>query len=330
MYRIVDTSTGANQLRLFDDPLQAFRQRLQRDLAALAVSGVELLAAWVAVVAGEVQARFAANERTAQKVVAETARLFRFLVARGADTWSAVTPALVLEWCWAARLSRSGRHRRAAQSTARNRQWVALAVFEAAASLGAPIDPRALIGERIARPSKYVSARPLNDDEDRRARDHADAGLVASMRSLCMAFSYAGGTASEVGAVRRRDVDLDAATVAFRGAAARVGPLDEWSAAMVARFLANNPPMQPDERLCVTDRLDAQRAAHSVTVQLGQVLQAAGIAGRSGVTARSIRLTTARRILDTDGIEAAARFLGSVSLDTAADALGHLWRPSDG
>ncbi len=229
MYRIVDTSTGANQLRLFDDPLQAFRRRLQRDLAALAVSGVELLAAWVAVVAAEVQARFAANERTAQKAVAETARLFRFLITRGADRWSAVTPALVLEWCWAARLSRSGRHRRAAQSTARNRQWVALVVFEAAASLGAPIDPRALIGGRIARPSRYVSARPLNDDEDRRARDHADAGLVASLRSLCVAFSYAGGTASEVAAVRRCDVALAAATVAFCGTAARVGPLDLWS-----------------------------------------------------------------------------------------------------
>lgn len=96
MYRIADTSTGASQLRLFEDPLQAFRQRLQRDLAALAVSGVELLAAWVAVVAAEVQARFAANERTAQKAVAETARLFRFLIARGAETWSAVTAELVL------------------------------------------------------------------------------------------------------------------------------------------------------------------------------------------------------------------------------------------
>ena len=67
-----------------------------------------------------------------------------------------------------------------------------------------------------------------------------------------------------------------------------------------------------------------------MTVQLGQVLQAAGIAGRPGVTARSIRLTSARRILDTEGIEAAASFLGSVSLDAAADALGHLWRHSDG
>ena len=40
MYHNVDIATGANQLRLFDDPQQAFRRCLQRDLAALAVSGV--------------------------------------------------------------------------------------------------------------------------------------------------------------------------------------------------------------------------------------------------------------------------------------------------
>ena len=88
--------------------------------------------------------------------------------------------------------------------------------------------------------------------------------------------------------------------------------------------------MRPDERLCVIDRLDAARATHSVTVQLGQVLQAAGIAGRPGVTARSFRLTSARRILDAEGIEAAARFLGSVSLDSTAAALGYRWGQHDG
>ena len=324
---IADTSTGASQLRLFDDPLQAFRRRLLRDLAALAVSGVELLAAWVAVVEAEVQARFAANERTAQKAAAETARLFRFLIARGAETWSAVTAALVLEWCWAARLSRSGHHRRTKQSTARNRQWVALAAFEAAAALGAPVDPRALVGERIARPSRYVSARPLDDEEDHRARDHADAGLVASRRSLCLVFSYAGGTASEAAGVRWLDVDLDAATVAFRGAAARVGPLDQWSVETIWRFVRNNPVVSDGHPLCVTVGASTTRAAHSVTVRLGQVLRDAGIAGRPGVTARSIRLTTANRILQTDGIEAAARFLGSPSLDNTADALGYRWGP---
>ena len=332
MYHNVDIATGASQLRLFDDPQQAFRRRLQRDLAALSVSGVELLAAWVAVVIAEVQARFAGNERTAQKAVAETARLFRFLIARGADTWSAVTAALVLEWCWAARLSRSGHYRRTEQSTARNRQWVALAAFEAAASLGAPVDPAALIGERIARPSGYVSARPLDDDEDRLVCQRAESALARSGLGVLVAAARDGGTAQEIAALRVGDVDLEAATVAFGGPAARVNPLDGWSVKMMRRFLANQrrQPLSAGDLLCVSEGSDLVRAAHSVTVRLGRVLRDAGLKGRPGVSARSIRLTTARRVLDSDGIEAAARFLGVPSLDTAAAALRHDWRRRDG
>ena len=38
------------------------------------------------------------------------------------------------------------------------------------------------------------------------------------------------------------------------------------------------------------------------------------------------RLTAARQVLERDGIEAAARFLGSPSLDHTAEALAHDWR----
>lgn len=296
----------------------------------LAVSGEVSLAGWQPVVVEALRVRYGRNEQTAAKVIVEALRLFAYLAARGAVRWNDVTAQLVVQWCWAASPDRSGRYRRAAQATARNRQWAALAAFETASELGAPVDPRVLVGERIPRPSGSVSARPLKFAEADAVRVHADGGLVASRRSVMVALSFAGATATEAAGVRRCDVGTAAAQVWFSGDAARWGPLDGWSAATVGRFLANNPPLRPDERLCVTDRLDARRAAHSVTVQLGQVLQAAGIAGRPGVTARSIRLTTARRILDTDGIEAAARFLGAVSLDTVADALGHLWRPGDG
>ena len=146
-----------------------------------------------------------------------------------------------------------------------------------------------------------------------------------------MAFSYAGGIASEVAAVRMCDIDLDAATVSFRGAAERIGPLDQWGAETVWRFVRNTASVAYDDLLCVTAGTDPTRAAHSVTVRLGQVLRDAGIAGRPGVTARSIRLTTANRILQAQGIEAAARFLGSPSLDSTAAALGYRWRHhSDG
>ena len=290
---------------------------------------VPLLGSLAAVVEA-VRARFARNPRTAQKAAAETQRLFRYLAAVGVSDWPDVRPDQVLGWCWAARRDRSGRHQRTAPSTARNRQWAALAAFEEAARLGAPIDAAALIGARIERPSAAVSARPLTDAEDDRVRAYADAGLVASLRSVMLVFSYAGGTATEAAAVRMGDVDLDAGCVAFSGAAARVGPLDAWGIETVLRFVRNNPPIPVDGLVCVSAATSPSRAAHAVTVRLGQVLRDAGLSGRPGVTARSIRLTTANRILRTEGIEAAARFLGAPSLDSTADALGYRWGQHDG
>ena len=288
------------------------------------------LQTWLPLVTAEMRTRFAANSGTAAKLISETQRLFRYLSARGAHRWPDVTAALVLDWCWAAHRRGSGRHRRTAQSTARNRQWAAFAAFEAAAMLDAPIDPAALIGPRIARPADYVSARPLTDEEDQLARSHGDAGLVASRRSVMLAVSYASATAAEAAAVRMGDIDLDAGTVKLSGAAARVGPLDDWGIATVQRFVRNNPPIPPNGLLCVTAATSPSRAAHAVTVRLGQILRDAGIAGRPGVTARSIRLTTADRILKAQDIEAATRFLGSRSLDTTAEALGYRWGQQDG
>ena len=223
MYRIADTSTGASQLRLFEDPLQPLARR-QRILAALAMSEVAYLEAWVEVVVEEVRARFSANEGTAKKAAAEAARLFRYLLALEVKRWGDVTEALVLEWCWAARRDRSGHHRRTAQSTARNRQWTALELCKAAADLGAPINPVALIGERIARPTAYTSARPLTDHEDRLVCRRAESALAWSGLGVLVAAARSGGTPKEIAALRLGDVDLEAATVAFGGPEARVNP----------------------------------------------------------------------------------------------------------
>ena len=320
----------AEQLSLFPDVLWP-PPRVVLGLTGwgLAVIGETRLAVWEPLVMAALRERYR-NPQTAQKAAAETRRLFRYLQARGAVCWADADSGLVLDWCWEARRDRSGRHRRAAQATARNRQWAASAAFGEAAALGAPIDPWALVGESIPRPDPAVSARPLVFAEADAVRVHADAGLAASRRSVMVALSFAGGTATEIAAVRPCDIDTGGARVWFSGDSARWGPLDGWSAAALGRFFANNPPVRPDERLCVTGGLDLARASHSVAVRLGRVLKDAGIAGRPGVTARSIRLTTARRILDTDGIEAAARFLGLASLDAAADALGHRWRHGDG
>ena len=310
---------------LFCVPLPRRANLMARCLGLIVTSDMTL-ASWVPPILEALRTRLRDKPVTSEKVLREAERLFRFLAASGIFRWPDVTPESVEAWFWAARRYRYGRHRRTADSTARNRRWVARLIFEEAASLGAPIDPTALIGERIPRPTDFVSARPLTDTEAELSRVFSDPGLVATRRSVIVAVSYAGATATEASNVRLADIDLQAGTVAFSGPAARIGPLDAWGVETVDRFLRNNPPVADDDVLCVKPSTDPARAAHSVTVRLGHVLKDAGLAGRAGVTARSIRLTTARRILETEGIEAAARFLGSPSLDNTARALHHNWR----
>lgn len=153
---------------------------------------------------------------------------------------------------------------------------------------------------------------------------------MTSRRPLLLAGAFGGGTATEIAALRLRDLDPAAGTVTFSGDAARTNPLDGWSIAALQRWLHNQPEAPDvDAPLCVTRGMDLFRGAQSVSVRLGAVLREAGLMGRPGVTARSFRLTTARAVLDRDGIEAAARFLGAVSLDTTAAALEHSWQDSD-
>ena len=294
------------------------------------MGGETSLAVWAALAVETVWARYAGNERTAATVAAEIRRLFRYLQAMGANRCEDVTCEQVTRWFWASRPDRAGRLAEVSASTAAKRQWYALVCFEELARLGAPIDAAALVGPRIARPTARVSARSLADGEAAAARRHADTPLVTSRRPLLLAAAFGGGTATEIAALRLRDLDLAAGTVTFLGNAARTNPLDGWSIAAIQRWLHNQPEApDTDAPLCVTSGMDLFRGAQSVSVRLGDVLREAGLMGRPGVTARSFRLTTARAVLDRAGIEAAARFLGAVSLDTTAAALGHSWRDSD-
>ncbi len=296
----------------------------------LVVSGEVSLAAWADLGVEALRQRYSRNERTATTVAADARRLFRYLQAVGAERLEDVTCELVTRWFWAARPDRAGRLAEVSASTAGQRQWYARVCFEELARLGAPINPSAFVGPRIERPAAQVSARPLSDEEFALARDHSDSELVTSRRPLLFAMAGAGGTATELAALRRRDIDFAAGTVTFTGAAARANPLDEWSIKTARRWLLNQPQAPAlDAPVCVTEGVDLARGARSVSVRLGDVLRDAGLSGQPGVTARSIRLTTARRVLDVDGIEAAARFLGAVSLDVVAAALRHDWRCSD-
>ena len=283
-----------------------------------------LSAGWRPDILAEVRRRNDLNEHTAQKVATHMDWALGYFEARGARSWHQITAALSLEWCWAGTRGRDGAWGEPSTSTARNRRWMLQMVFVAAAALGAQVDPHTAAGPQIKQLPPQAAARPLNDEEDRRVCAFADAGAVPSMRSMVVALSRAGGSAPEIAAVRARHVDMDAQTVFFLGDSARTCTLDPWSAEVVSRYLAARS-VAADDLLCVRATTAPQRAAHSVTVQLNRVIAEAGYAQRPDITGRSLRLTAAHRAFKRGGIEAAARLLGSPSLDTAAEAIDYQW-----
>ncbi len=264
---------------------------------------------WEPLVLDAVAERFAGRGETARKA-SRGARLFSYLRARGAVLWAYVSADLVADWCWAAWLDRSGRPRAVSVSTARNRQWAARAALVEARRLGAAVgDVSALAGGVISRRgSGAVAARPLAFAEEHLVRAHA-ATVLPSRRALLVALAFSGASATEIALCRRDDIDTAAGLVSLRGDCARVVALDSSAVGALASVEAGFGPLAGDELVCVTAAVEVEKAAHSVTVRLREVLVDAGLADRAGVVARSLRLTTARRVLDADGIEAAARLM---------------------
>ena len=274
-------------------------------------------------VLGMLKERYGSNGATMQKLAAEAGRLVRYLNTAGVRRWGDVTPEVVLAWCWAARQTPGGEHARPSASTARNRQWAAMAVFEAAETLGLVADGRRLAGERIPRSNDSLTTRPLTDDEATNVRGFADRGQLFSRRAVIVALAFAGGTSSEIAKVRKSDLDVPNRRVWIGG---RQNPLCEWGQQMIRQFLQIRPLVDKNRLLAVSEQIEADRRAHAVTVRLGEVISDAGLRGTAGVSARSVRLYTAHRILEAVGLEAAAWFLGSDSLTSTIKALGYHWK----
>ena len=187
-------------------------------------------------------------------------------------------------------------------------------------------NPPIRFGRRPRRPKEWRGTRPLLGEEPEAVRAVADSRRAKSRIPLCIVLSLvAGGTATEIANLRWEDIDLEAGTVTFSGSAARTVPLDEWGVATIRRFLHDSRAVDVDESPWVMPNTDRPQAVVAVTYALGQALRFAGIFGRLGVTARSLRLTAGLRVLEADGIEAATRFLGLPRLDTAAHALHYDW-----
>jgi hypothetical protein len=270
----------------------------------------------------ELAGLYAANAGTSHKVLTEVARFVRYAEACGVEFVDELEHEHVNGYVWAATRHR-GRVTDVKPRTAANRQAFIRRFIAVLASLGL-WGGEDIVGPAIERGASE-SSRPLTDEEMRLVEVHAHAELFASRRPLLVAFAQAGADASEIAIITAADVDMANGFVTLGRDERRTNPLTEWGHRAVAEVLRGGR-LEADSPLCVGADRPAHRAAHSITVGLRDVLVDAAIAGRPRVTARSIALTSARRILAEKGLIAAASFLGANSLDATAAALDYDWK----
>lgn len=274
----------------------------------------------------ETGARDVYADRTFSQIRSMAASLGEFMKRHGATRLHQVTGELTVAWCLSPVRGPDGTTKDPSDGVVRFRQWTARKLYTVAAGLGAQLDPDLASGDPIPAAGPDTPARLLTDEQLQQVCDHVGAAPPRSREPLLVALMLAGGSADEIPGVRARDVDVGAGTVRFVGGNPRLCALDAWSVAAIARYLHTHPGIRPDDRLCVEADTPHDRAAMSVTNRLCRVLRQAGLASRAGLSARSIRLTAARRVLERDGIAAATRFLGARSLDNTAAAIGHAWQ----
>lgn len=272
---------------------------------------------------GQLEQRYNRSPLSQQKATREVARFFRYLERVVGLRWlDEIDHDAVQGFVWASS-SRRGRLRDISATTAANRQSMIRAALDELERLGL-WDGTDVVGSPIPR-SESTPTRPLTPAELEALRAHATGVLFPTRSPLLVALSEAGASAAEIAETHLDDLNPTNATVALRGKSARVNPLTPWGENTIRTWSTLTHPVT-GSRLCAGSSLSTAEAAHSVTVGLNRLLASSGLTREPGVTARSIRLTAARRVLDERGIEAAARFLGHDSLDSTADALGHDWR----
>jgi integrase len=268
------------------------------------------------------QLQYSGAPGTAAKYLKEASRFFKQLQSSGVEFFDEIEPDHADAFFWSASTFH-GRLSDVSATTASNRRSIIQSLVRELDHLG--ITPAVdLVGPSIQR-GHAEPARLLTDSEVQRIRNECTGGFLFTFAPWFVALSEAGATAAEIAEVRGDDVDLDRGVVRFSGRNARHGPLSDWGVDTL-RLVVAQQRLVDDKRVCCGDDLGPERAAHSVTAGMHRILRDAGFARDRHVSARSIRHTFARRVLDASGIEAAALFLGSDSLDATARALMHEWR----
>jgi len=247
-------------------------------------------------------------------------RFARHLEAHGIEYVDEITEQVVLDFLWSGRW-RHGSIIDVSPTTASTCRSMTIAFFNVLINLGVWVHLPP-VGPAIQRDYADGSV-PLTPAQLLRVEQAASGSLFTSRASFLVALSQAGADAGEVAATSWADIDLRNGTVTFNLDSPRTNPLTPWGIEVLTAASRNG--FDPNQRLCVHNTTSIRRGAQSATVGLSNLLRDAGLARAPGVTAKSIRLGVAQQVLHSDGLEAAARFLGSRSLDGTAASLRYEW-----
>ncbi|MCY3631081.1 MAG: hypothetical protein OXH29_00215 [bacterium] len=296
---------------------------------------------WFSVVSERLNARNARKSKglSAKRLEKEANLMLRYFSASGVKDCDEVTPKIATAFFHSAWPDHLGNMRRPGLDRMESRQKVARAVFEEAIALGASIDPAVLVVSQdpdllvegqVDGKSVRRAGRPMRRDQAGIFRQVIDITYRGTGIAVSSALMMSGVTATETAKVRKCDIDLQARTVRIRGKAARVNPLSTWAANAIRLYLENHPALDDDALLCVK-RVFYARPRQSpdngyVYLLVKYALREAGFDSSTGITPDSLRFGTARQVLETSGIAAAARFLGYTSLDRTARTLEYKWK----
>jgi site-specific recombinase XerD len=289
------------------------------------------LSAAVAAVTGAWIADGALATQTLDKFGLLTRRFARFAAAHDVTTLAGVDRALVAKFVVAKGRTRHGAVSEAAVATMHNRRAALRAFYRTARRLRLTLDDPTT---DIAVPARDSSAqRPLTDEEAALVRLFSQRA-TPTRHAATAALLLAGAHTGELGHISAADIDPQAATVWAHGSSKhrpRTLRLDSWSVWVLgerATRLADPLPVGglPPVLCTGAEGSDAHKQAR-VCVTVRDILTLAGLSDDPGVRPASLTGYAARHEFDRTGrIEAAARLIGSSSLDTTASLIGYHWR----
>lgn len=274
----------------------------------------------------------AMSPQTLDKFALLARRFTRFAAAHDVTTLAGADTQLVTKFVAAKGRSRHGTVGAAAVATMHNRRAALRAFFRTARRLGLTLDDPTTDIDLPDREATTV--RPLHDDEAALVRlfaEHATPTRHAATTALLLA----GAHTSELGHIRITDIDTTNHTVWAHGSTKhrpRQLILDTWAQRVLTQRITHLSEQggNPETIVCTgSEGSDAQRQAR-VCVTVRDVLTRAGLSTTPGIKPSSLTAHAARRAFDDSGrIEAAARLLGSGSLDGVATLIGYQWRQDD-